>query len=488
MAKPKISISSFRIEPEAEPTPAPDKSISEEDVFSGLDDDANSDKQSSVTDRYLKNISKPRQSWKKEESRSDPKTLKAAKVGRKLRTTKTDDDILAFVDTKMSQEIALNTSHEENQRDFEDAANEESSTESHEDSTLVSADTRSTFDEIPELPKVPVMCSDNLVLVQATVTEFCKQTGASLEEMNTFLTNELEVSHLANDVSALHKASLENLSQVDVAELFAKFTESNGSTSEVLSPIEPEETAAKDKPDETTAANAVDLIPKGEVNSIQENREICSTSFTTAIVMESSSQNKSEMQALQLFEPAWPYSLHEHEDERKEDTTLDMAISKSKGHDETSKILNCISVAIEDVAKGESMEVPLFSCDGGCDITKPAKKKRGDFLLRIFPGGGSDSGSGGSWQQIKDTTDAFEAKQPYMAEAPVVTVMQVQTVPVNTHTQARDLDDVISGMPGQSMKPTRLVKPGVLRVQLDDGDMVSVCKEMADKLHSCEWV
>ena len=273
-----------------------------------------------------------------------------------------------------------------------------------------------------------------------------------------------------------------------MAEFFAKFTESNGSTSEVLSPIEPEETAAKDKPDETTAANAVDLIPKGEVNSIQENREICSTSFTTAIVMESSSQNKSEMQALQLFEPAWPYSLHEHEDERKEDTTLDMAISKSKGHDETSKILNCISVAIEDVAKGESMEVPLFSCDGGCDITKPAKKKRGDFLLRIFPGGGSDSGSGGSWQQIKDTTDAFEAKQPYMAEAPVVTVMQVQTVPVNTHTQARDLDDVISGMPGQSMKPTRLVKPGVLRVQLDDGDMVSVCKEMADKLHSCEWV
>ena len=198
------------------------KSQSEEDLFGGLEEGYGEPEKESY-------VEPPKQQavagWNLQRSRS----RSPARVP--IFDVQTREDVSEFVESTV-KDSGYYPDQEESKYDGirEEGGlygdDDDSATLSHDESTLMSADTRSTIEEPG--PKM-ALCSDDVSLQK--IVELSRQTGASLDDLNKFLAEELEVDGLAQDMSALRqevvKNGLDSLHQIDLATLFSQFTASN---------------------------------------------------------------------------------------------------------------------------------------------------------------------------------------------------------------------------------------------------------------------
>ena len=410
MGKHKISITSF-VDVDVV------KAQSEEDLFSGLEED--SDEPESYTElpkRHQKQTAAATTSQAEEWGRLRTSS-RGSSGGRQRRPSadvQTREDVSEFVDsaTKDSgyrrvQENSYDGMREEGavfgagdnsniQRKSNQNNDDDSATTLSQDESTISGDTRSTIEE-PQSVKVDLLCSDQTASL-VKIVEMSK-------DVNNFLAEELEVDNFSQDISALKQEvvqnSMEHISNIDVAAMFAQFG--------------------------------------ADSNNAAQTKEL-EKAPSDALCDEKESEEKKEDYSLPP--PELPPSPPE----------------QRPGPKKASSIASYLS----EVAGDEGMEIPYLSCG---DILQkpdpPEDSKKPAFLARLLPGS--------SQTKIKDTSEwCPDVSFPD-------TVFPHDSFPAAAFAET----DAAS---------TASLSLSVLRVKLDDGDMVSVSADTVAKLQNCEWV
>ena len=408
MGKHKISITSFVDVAKVQ---------SEEDLFSGLEDDFDEpesytelpkrrQKQSvSATTEGTVEWNRPRTSSRGSSSGGGRQRRPSADAQAREDVGEFNDAALKDSDFHLDQESKYDDMREEGAAlgaggDRNNTINDDdSATTMSQDESTISGDTRSTIEDLQSV-KVGLLCSDQTANLEKIV-EMSK-------DVTNFVAEELEVDSFSQDISALKQEVVQNgmdhINKIDVAAMFAQF-----------------------------GANASDAVQTKELEKAPSDAIICD---------DKDSEEKKE-----------DHSSPPH--------ALPPSPSPPEQRPKPTKA-SSIASFLSEAAGDEGMEIPYLSCG---DILQkpdpPEDSKKPAFLTRLL--------QGSSQQKIKDTSEwCPDVSFPDTA------------FPFEGFPEAAFPETDASSIASLSLS--------VVRVKLDDGDMVSVSADTVAKLQNCEWV